>query len=149
MKGSTKGTTTKFAAITDGLSNTLMTSEVLCGQGWNLRGWSWLGWYAMFTGLYPPNSSQPDVMQSSAECSFPNTNPQGVTCTWATGSLSTGGNLYTGLGMVNIPRSRHPGGVNAGMCDGSVRFIKNSVNIYTFQGLSSIRGGEIISSDAY
>ena len=59
------------------------------------------------------------------------------------------GGLYTGLGMVNIPRSKHPGGVNAGMCDGSVRFIKNSVNIYTFQALASAKGGEIVSSDAY
>jgi hypothetical protein len=35
------------------------------------------------------------------------------------------------------------------MCDGSIRFIKNSVNIYTFQSLASTRGNEVTSSDAY
>jgi hypothetical protein len=35
------------------------------------------------------------------------------------------------------------------MCDGSVRFIKNSVSIPIFQALSSARGGEVISADAY
>jgi len=147
QQGTTSGTV-KFSAITDGLSNTLMTSEILIGQGWNLHGFSWWGYAPQFTGLYPPNSSQPDVMQFKSYCSSPNTNPQGVVCVGATGTQSSGG-LYTGLGMNNIPRSKHPGGVNAGMCDGSVRFIKNSVNQFTFQGLSSAKGGEILSSDAY
>ena len=137
QQGTTAGTV-KFSAIPDGLSNTLMTSEILIGQGWNLHGFSWWGYAPQFTGLYPPNSSQPDVMQGASYCNSPNSNPQGVTCVGATGSQSSGG-LYTGLGMVNIPRSRHPGGVNAGMCDGSVRFIKNSISIPIFQALSSAR----------
>ncbi|WP_422927716.1 DUF1559 domain-containing protein [Singulisphaera sp. PoT] len=45
--------------------------------------------------------------------------------------------------------SYHPGGVNVCMADGSVRFIKNTVNYGTFYALGTIRGGEIISSDAY
>ncbi len=138
--------TVNFAGITDGLSNTLMTSEILIGQGWNLHGFSWWGYAPQFTGLYPPNSSQPDVMQTAGYCS--GGNPQGVACVGATGSSSSGGN-YNGLGMNNIPRSKHPGGVNSGMCDGSVRFIKNSVNISIYQALSSAKGGEVISSDAY
>jgi prepilin-type N-terminal cleavage/methylation domain-containing protein/prepilin-type processing-associated H-X9-DG protein len=139
--------TVNFSGIPDGLSNTLMTSEILIGQGWNLHGFSWWGYAPQFTGLYPPNSTQPDVMQSTGYCSAGN--PQGVNCVGATGTTSTGGLYSGGLGMNNIPRSKHPGGVNAGMCDGSVRFIKNSVNIYTFQGLSSAKGGEIIGSDSY
>ncbi len=138
--------TVNFSGIPDGLSVTMMTTEVLVGQGWNLHGFSWWGYAPQFTGLYPPNSSQPDVMQFASYCS--GGNPQGVTCTGATGALSSGG-TYTGLGMDNIPRSKHPGGVNVGMCDGSVRFIKNSVNIYTFRSLSSSKGNEVISSDSY
>jgi prepilin-type N-terminal cleavage/methylation domain-containing protein/prepilin-type processing-associated H-X9-DG protein len=149
QQGSTTGTV-NFSGIPDGLSNTLMTSEILVGQGWNLHGFSWWGYAPQFTGLYPPNSSQPDVMQFASYCSAAGSNPRGVTCVGATGALSSNGSLYTGgLGMNNIPRSQHPGGVNTGMCDGSVRFVKNSVNIYTFQALSSAKGGEVISSDAY
>jgi hypothetical protein len=35
------------------------------------------------------------------------------------------------------------------MCDGSVRFIKDSVNLLTWMALSTTKGGEIISADAY
>jgi prepilin-type N-terminal cleavage/methylation domain-containing protein/prepilin-type processing-associated H-X9-DG protein len=137
--------TINFAGIPDGLSVTMMTTEILVGQGFDLRGFSWWGYAPQFTGLYPPNSSQPDVMQSRGYCGAVPPNPP---CVGATGSLSSGG-TYTGLGMTNVPRSKHPGGVNVGMCDGSVRFIKNSVNIYTFQSLASTKGNEVISSDSY
>jgi prepilin-type processing-associated H-X9-DG protein len=46
-------------------------------------------------------------------------------------------------------RSKHPGGVNVTFCDGSVKFIKDSVNIVTYNALSSSKGGEVISSDSY
>ncbi|WP_165224083.1 DUF1559 domain-containing protein [Aquisphaera insulae] len=145
---STAAGTVKLSAITDGLSNTLMTSEILIGSGWNLHGFSWWGYAPQFTGLFPPNSSQPDVMQGASYCNSPNTNPQGVTCVGATGSVDSSG-VYTGLGMINIPRSRHPGGVSTGMCDGSVRFVKNSVSQQIFQSLASSKGGEVLSADAY
>jgi len=45
--------------------------------------------------------------------------------------------------------SFHPGGVNMLMCDGSVRFIKNSISVYTWWGLSTIAGSEVISADSY
>lgn len=46
-------------------------------------------------------------------------------------------------------RSRHPGGVNCVFGDGSVRFIKNTVNATIWNGLVSIAGGEVISADSY
>ncbi len=46
-------------------------------------------------------------------------------------------------------RSNHSGGVNVGMCDGSVRFIKNSVSAPTWAAIGSIGGGEVISADSY
>jgi prepilin-type N-terminal cleavage/methylation domain-containing protein/prepilin-type processing-associated H-X9-DG protein len=45
--------------------------------------------------------------------------------------------------------SYHPGGVNAMMGDGSVKFFKNSINQQTWWALGSIAGGEVISSDSY
>jgi prepilin-type processing-associated H-X9-DG protein len=46
-------------------------------------------------------------------------------------------------------RSQHPGGVNFAMCDGSVRFIKNSIDIATYQSLSTRSQNEIVSEGAY
>ena len=137
--------TVDFSGIPDGLSNTMMTSEILVGQGWDLRGFSWWGYAPMFTGLYPPNSSYPDVLQGTSYCGTVPPNPP---CVGSTYAVSSGG-TYTGVGLFNNVRSKHPGGATVGMCDGSVRFIKNSVNIYIFQSIASTRGGEVVSSDSY
>lgn len=45
--------------------------------------------------------------------------------------------------------SLHPGGANVLMGDGSVRFIKQSINLVTWQALSSRAGGEVISADLF
>ena len=68
-------------------------------------------------------------------------------CAAATGGVS--GDVYIGLGMANVPRSKHSCGVYVGMADGSVRFIRNSVSPFLFQALSSTRGGEIVIYDSY
>ena len=46
-------------------------------------------------------------------------------------------------------RSQHPGGANFAFCDGSVKFIKNSINFYIYQGLSTRAQNELISADSY
>ena len=45
--------------------------------------------------------------------------------------------------------SRHPGGVNVLFADGSVKFIKDTINMRTWMALGTRNGGEVISSDAY
>lgn len=45
--------------------------------------------------------------------------------------------------------SYHPGVVNAGMCDGSVRVAKESVSQLVWMALGTRANGEIISSDSY
>jgi prepilin-type N-terminal cleavage/methylation domain-containing protein/prepilin-type processing-associated H-X9-DG protein len=45
--------------------------------------------------------------------------------------------------------SYHPGGVNVTMGDGSVKFIKDSVNQNTWWALGTKAGGEVISADSY
>ena len=46
-------------------------------------------------------------------------------------------------------RSYHPGGVNAGFADGSVRFIKDTISPTTWFALGTRGGGEIVSADQY
>ena len=46
-------------------------------------------------------------------------------------------------------RSYHPGGVNALFGDGSVKFIKNSINWQTWRALGTVAGGEVVSADSY
>ena len=138
-------TVTKIAAITDGLSNTMMVSELKIPSPVNdLRGYTWWGPSASFTALLTPNSTLPDTMGnggcyalfqtpgSATPCNQGLTNPNG------------------GYSMVYLAaRGYHPGGISVGMCDGSVRFIKNSINPLTYQGISTTKGGEVISSDSY
>ncbi|APW59562.1 DUF1559 domain-containing protein [Paludisphaera borealis] len=47
------------------------------------------------------------------------------------------------------PSSNHPGGVNIGFSDGSVKFIKNTVSYQAWWGLGTRNGGEVLSSDSY
>jgi prepilin-type N-terminal cleavage/methylation domain-containing protein/prepilin-type processing-associated H-X9-DG protein len=52
-------------------------------------------------------------------------------------------------GAMDTARSKHPGGVNVLMADGSVRFIKNSINQLTWWALGTRAGGEVVSADRY
>jgi prepilin-type N-terminal cleavage/methylation domain-containing protein/prepilin-type processing-associated H-X9-DG protein len=135
-----------FASITDGLSNTLMNSECIQGHPYNggndLRGFTWWGEAATFSGWLGPNSPLPDVEESTGYCPaiYPAMAPMNPPCTAP---------YTTSMGTVYAARSRHPGGVNTLMCDGSVRFVKNSINLFTWQSLCSSQGGEVISADSY
>jgi prepilin-type N-terminal cleavage/methylation domain-containing protein/prepilin-type processing-associated H-X9-DG protein len=57
---------------------------------------------------------------------------------------------YTSV-LVNYSEadSFHPGGINAVFADGSVHFVKTTVNPVTWRGLGTIAGGEVLSSDQY
>ncbi|MDR3637176.1 MAG: DUF1559 domain-containing protein [Isosphaeraceae bacterium] len=46
-------------------------------------------------------------------------------------------------------RSHHPGGVNSLFGDGSVKFIKNSVNLTVWRSLGTRNGSEVVSGDGY
>ena len=138
----TFGRSYDIGSIRDGTSNTLMASEVLQGQSANdptqvdLRGFIQYGASSGFSTYLAPNSTQPDLVQLANYCSFPfSDNPP---CQQR--SNGTFRDMFAA-------RSRHPGGVNALFCDGSVRFIKDSISLVTWRAASTSRGGEVISAD--
>jgi prepilin-type processing-associated H-X9-DG protein len=47
------------------------------------------------------------------------------------------------------PSSRHPGGANIAFCDGSVRFLQQTIAPSIFWALGTREGGELISGDSY
>jgi len=69
--------------------------------------------------------------------------PNGLTCTTSGGEDP--GNVATAI----TASSFHSGGVNVGMADGSVKFLKDSVSPQAWWALGSRNQGEVLSSDAY
>jgi prepilin-type N-terminal cleavage/methylation domain-containing protein/prepilin-type processing-associated H-X9-DG protein len=127
--------TVRLSDVTDGTTNTLMSSEINlvpdnmigpgCCEGNDLRGRYYNSYFGdtMFTTKQPPNTTLPDVTdlcinQPYAPCTESNSQ------------------------ALHYARSRHSGGVNAGLADGSVRFIANGVNAQVYLNLGTRAGGE-------
>ncbi|MGL6075634.1 MAG: DUF1559 domain-containing protein [Fimbriiglobus sp.] len=125
----------KLVEITDGTSNTLMLSELLQGSdsaagGHDVRGRVWNSIHAGTTvsTLYPPNSTVGDNVQGYCGA------VPGAPC----GAQSL-------IGAFTLARSKHSGGVNAGMADGSVRFVTNNIAPNMWQWIGTRSGGEVVT----
>ncbi len=129
------GQPVKIAEIIDGTSNTLMASEAIQGRGNDLRGYTWWGGAAGFTTYIGPNSLEQDVTTGGG-C-VPLTSPR-MPCT----TIST-----PSRPRLMGARSLHPGGLNTALCDGSVRFVRDTIGIDLWRALSTSRGGEVVSAD--
>jgi prepilin-type N-terminal cleavage/methylation domain-containing protein/prepilin-type processing-associated H-X9-DG protein len=167
---------TSIANISDGTSNTILLAESAYGKMTTADQADWNWWGAgdygdtIFTTLYVMNPFTKLANQAQT-----NAGPK-VT--------AEGGGTQTIYGTnnsiaVQAASSFHPGGVNTGMCDGSVKFLKDTINtipydnntglpiglIWTaatglyqlpagtqwgvWQALSTARGGEVIGADQY
>jgi prepilin-type N-terminal cleavage/methylation domain-containing protein/prepilin-type processing-associated H-X9-DG protein len=56
---------------------------------------------------------------------------------------------WGGPNSILTATSNHPGGVNVAFCDGSVKFIRDTINLPTWWALGTRAGGEVISADQY
>jgi prepilin-type N-terminal cleavage/methylation domain-containing protein/prepilin-type processing-associated H-X9-DG protein len=132
-----------FSSVTDGLSTTVFAAEILQGTGYDLRGvvWSSVPGCGSYMTRYTPNKFQ-DIYGGTVHGDllalpmFCVDEPPYLPCSGADSDF------YSYVGS----RSHHPGGINALLGDGSVRFVKETVDPATWVGIHSIRGGEVIDS---
>ncbi len=133
------------AGVTDGLSNTVFASEktpYLADASWvgiipGYRHFAYNAFASAGTGGAGVNYDYPGAILAS----------------------HSGPSLYESPQVIHPPNSPlghtdefyslHPGGANVSMGDGSVRFIKQSINLLAWQALSSRAVGEVISADTY
>ena len=158
----------RMASITDGLSNTAFFSEKIRGTDTNdsdARSDS-----LVMSGTINPTPSGMDATRQACTALSPQTalrltRRQGMS--WVMGEMcctaynhvdvpngkTCAGTGYPGT-MANMPMqvppsSRHPGGVNMLMGDGTVRFVKSTVSLATWRALGTRAGGEVITADSY
>jgi prepilin-type processing-associated H-X9-DG protein len=98
-------------------------------------------YYSGFTTAMPPN---PSVKALSRATGTTNAG-QVVQMDWDSTDENDGGPTYMSLAAT----SNHAGGVNAAFGDGSVRFVKSTVDPVTWRALGTIAGGEVTSADQY
>ena len=114
-----------WASVTDGLSNTIFYCEDAGRPDRYLAG------RRLVSGTFPGAAWADEASEFGLQgCTPPNdTRPgrQAINCT-----------------NNGEPYSFHPTGINVGLCDGSVRFIRESISIRTFARLVTAQAGEVI-----
>jgi len=136
------GRTRATKHLTDGLSNTVMISEVICGDptngGADKRGAWWHRFGVAYSHRETPNSLAPDIHHRTSSGIDIISSKKGLP-DWVHGGF----NARTGI--VIAARSYHPDGVVVGVADGSVRFVNNSISSAVWTAIGSMDGGEVIS----
>jgi prepilin-type N-terminal cleavage/methylation domain-containing protein/prepilin-type processing-associated H-X9-DG protein len=162
------GPTVTLAAITDGTSNTVIFSEWVRGKNGSPSlglDQTFVSSLAFVTGTAVPLQTMSAACQSSATIYGAPWNQKGAE--WLDDDCDQGG-CYSHINTPNKKAcfysnqtgthsiysyegasSNHPGGVNVGFLDGTVRFVKNSVNWQAWAAISTMAGGEVLSSDSF
>lgn len=163
----------RFAELRDGLSNTLIAAELKAYQP-NLGNCGGLANITNPANVPPPSADPYTVApEYDAGCSLSGTghtewvdgavHESGFTTAWTPNRKIVRRTSGTGQDLDLIgqrerlggptfaavtSRSYHPGGVNVLLGDGSVRFIKDSINGQAWRALGSIASGDLTSADA-
>ncbi len=165
----------RMADMTDGTSNTIMASELLAGSGRPPSGAGLFPNDIFYTNDSFFNAVVNKQFPTQAELvtigTQARTAPSGFRGTmggnwaWYAAGQSTlttaatpnweypttGGNCCPGgahdwgNGIIP-PRSMHTGGVNAALGDASVRFLRNSIDLVTFQRLGARNDGQVLGN---
>jgi prepilin-type N-terminal cleavage/methylation domain-containing protein/prepilin-type processing-associated H-X9-DG protein len=158
----------RIANVTDGTSNSMFmgeTSRFKNDPDAIFNFWSRVGWWASSVA----GTSRPSVLASvipkinaafqlNDEANFPGQiSPTGDVDSW----MFVANPDFRKLGQFGF-RSQHPGGANFLFGDGSVKFIKETIdmgtttytpiqqrNIGVYRKVATVTGGEVVSSDAF
>lgn len=158
----------RMADVTDGLSNTAFFSEKIRGNDQNdgnARSDS-----MVMSGAITITTTGMDATYQTCQALPPITTPrltkrQGMSwvmgemcCTMYNHVSTPNGRTCAGTGfpgnMANMPMqvppsSRHPGGANTMYGDGSVKFMKDGVNLQTWRAIGTRAGGEVINGEVF
>ena len=131
----------RFRDIFDGTRHTMLMAEYVTGTGTDARGTFWLfrpGGGAIFTRT-TPNSSSPDVLSDEEDTNWCVHGHAGdeLPCTTTAFCDPHIGDAHA------TARSRHPGGVQIIVADGSVHFIEDFIDLEVWRGMATIAGGEV------
>lgn len=162
-----------MADAPDGLSNTILASELLSGSNAGPQGPGKYPYDIFYAGAGPFNAvanpdfptqpeldaigsaalnSSPEVRSNNgtmplwypaAQSAFNTAAPPNWRWPSAGGDCCPGGGHDWAHGIIP-PRSMHSGGVNALLGDGSVRFIRDTIDLLTFQRLGNGKDGGVL-----
>lgn len=126
----------RFGEVTDGLSKTMMASELikakhLSSSSFDFRGVVWNNAYTFFTAALPPNSTVGDYCKHpfcQGPSVVPGNPPAQIVTTFD----------------ARAARSRHQSGVQVVMLDGNVRFVADSVLLNVWRAAASSKGNETL-----
>jgi prepilin-type N-terminal cleavage/methylation domain-containing protein/prepilin-type processing-associated H-X9-DG protein len=134
-----------YAAVTDGLSNTVVAGE----KTPYLADATWVGIVPGYRHFAYGAFASAGTGGLDVEYDYPS----------AILATHSGPSLYEDPVVIHPPNSPlghtdemyslHPGGANVLLGDGSVRFVRESVNLLAWQALCSRANGEVVSADAY
>ena len=150
----------KLTDITDGTSNTAMASEHPTGS-FNAGSFSPNNTQRLgkAVNLYPTTADEAYAMcesvgwQNPLYNGFPNTGApwtygyHSTTIYFHVGPPNSRSCMYPGNRIGTAARSNHSNGVNVVRCDGSVRFVNNSIPLETWRAMGTRNGGEVFSDN--